>query len=84
MLILNGRSQENRASLFSVVPGNRTRGNGRKLEPRKFHLNLERNFFPLGLLKPWTRLSAVVVELSSLDLPEHFNPFSNGVGLDDP
>ena len=29
---------------FSVVPSNRTRGNVHKLECRKFHLNLRKDF----------------------------------------
>jgi len=40
---LKGGYQEEEARLFSVVPSNRTSGNGHKLQHRKFLLNMRKN-----------------------------------------
>jgi len=56
------------AKLFSVVPSDRTRGNGHKLRHRKLQLNPRKNFFPLRVTEPWPRLPREAVESPSLEI----------------
>ena len=65
---LAGGFQEDGAKLFSVVPSDRTRGNGRKLKQRKFHLDMRKNYFPLRVMEPWPRLPREAVESPSLHI----------------
>jgi len=64
---LKGGCQEDGARFISVVPSDRTRGNGHKLKHRKFRLNMRKNF-PLRVMEQRNRLPREAVESPSLEI----------------
>ena len=51
-----------------MVPSDRTRGNGHKLEDRKIHKYIRMSFFTLSVEEDWNNLPREVLESPSLEI----------------
>jgi len=51
-----------------VVPSDRTKGYGHKLEHKKFHMSMRKKILTLRVKEHWNRLPRVVLESPSLEI----------------
>ena len=65
---LSGCHVEEGTGLFSRTPETRTGSNGFKLQEKRFHLNIRKNFPMVRAVQQWNRLPRRVVESPSLEV----------------
>ena len=63
---LKGAYKQEGSQLFERAANTRTRGNGFRLEERRFRLNRKR-LFKIRVMRHWNRLPREVVDASSLE-----------------
>ncbi|TRZ22340.1 hypothetical protein HGM15179_004758 [Zosterops borbonicus] len=63
-----GRMPRGCTRLLSEVLSDRIRGNGQNLVPKKFQLNMRKNFFTVQVTVHWNRLPREAVESPSLEI----------------
>ena len=65
---LKGCHVEEGTGLFSMAPDTRIRSNGFKLQEKRFHLNLRKNFLTIRAGRQWDMLPWSVVESPSFEV----------------
>ena len=56
------------ARLFSVVPSDTKKGKRHKLEHRRFHMKIRKDFFTVMVMVHWNKLPREVVDSPSLEV----------------